>query len=70
MPSSRREAEALSAGITTLSNVGPGLGEIGPTEAFAHFPGPVKLTLALAMIAGRLELFTILVLFHPMFWRR
>lgn len=61
---------ALSAGITTLGNVGPGLGEIGPTEGFGHFPGPVKLTLALAMIAGRLELFTILVLFHPMFWRR
>jgi trk system potassium uptake protein TrkH len=61
---------AITAGITTLGNVGPGLGEIGPTDHFAAFPGVVKVTLALAMIAGRLELFTILTLFHPVFWRR
>lgn len=61
---------ALTAGLTTLGNVGPGLGEIGPTEHFGDFAGSVKVTLALAMIAGRLELFTILVLFHPVFWRR
>ena len=61
---------ALSSAITTLGNVGPGLGEIGPHDNFAHFPPLVKLTLSGAMIAGRLELFTILVLFHPEFWRR
>ncbi len=61
---------ALSSAITTLSNVGPGLGAIGPYDNFAHFPPLVKLTLSGAMIAGRLELFTILILFHPAFWRR
>jgi len=53
-----------------VGNVGPGLGDIGPFDNFAHFPSFVKLTLSAAMIAGRLELFTILILFHPDFWRR
>ena len=59
-----------SAALTAIGNVGPGLGEIGPFESFAHFPSAVKLTLCFAMIAGRLELFTILILFHRDFWRR
>jgi trk system potassium uptake protein TrkH len=61
---------SLSAALTSVGNVGPGLGGIGPFDNFAHFPGAVKLTLCFAMIAGRLELFTILILFHPDFWRR
>jgi len=61
---------ALSASLTAVGNVGPGLGEVGPFNNFAHFPGAVKLTLCIAMIAGRLELFTILILFHRDFWRR
>jgi trk system potassium uptake protein TrkH len=60
----------LSAALTAVGNVGPGLGEIGPGDHFAHFPGYVKAVLALAMIAGRLEIFTVLVLFFPRFWRR
>ncbi|MGH0034783.1 MAG: TrkH family potassium uptake protein [Myxococcota bacterium] len=61
---------ALSAALTAVGNVGPGLGEIGPTENFAHFPAGVKLLLSACMLAGRLELFTLLVLFTPGFWRR
>jgi trk system potassium uptake protein TrkH len=61
---------SLSAALTAVGNVGPGLGEIGPFDNFAHFPSAVKLTLCIAMIAGRLELFTILILFHRDFWRR
>jgi trk system potassium uptake protein TrkH len=61
---------AISAGLTTVGNVGPGLGEIGPNDHFAHFPTHVKLTLSFAMVAGRLEIFTVLVVFHPHFWRR
>jgi len=61
---------AISASATTVGNVGPGLGEVGPFNNFAHFPSGVKLTLCVAMIAGRLELFTILILFHRDFWRR
>ena len=60
----------LSAALTSVGNVGPGLSEIGPSDHFAHFPGYVKAVLALAMIAGRLEIFTVLVLFFPRFWRR
>jgi trk system potassium uptake protein TrkH len=61
---------SLSAALTSVGNVGPGLGAIGPFDHFAHFPSAVKLTLCFAMIAGRLELFTILILFLPDFWRR
>jgi trk system potassium uptake protein TrkH len=61
---------ALSGGITSVANVGPGLGEIGAFDDFGHFPAPIKLGLAFCMIAGRLELFTVLVLLSPGFWRR
>lgn len=61
---------ALSGGVTSVSNVGPGLGEIGASDHFSHFPVPVKIGLSFCMIAGRLELFTVLVLLSPAFWRR
>jgi len=61
---------ALSAALTSVGNVGPGLGAVGPLDNFAHFPGVLKLLLSGCMIAGRLELFTLLVLFTPGFWRR
>jgi trk system potassium uptake protein TrkH len=61
---------AISAGLTSVGNVGPALGEVGPADNFAHFPVSVKLTLCAAMTAGRLELFTILILFNRDFWRR
>jgi trk system potassium uptake protein TrkH len=60
---------AISAALTSLSNVGPGFGAVGPTDHFAHLPSSVKLTLSACMIAGRLELFTVLVLFQRSFWR-
>jgi len=60
---------AISAGITAVGNVGPGLAAIGPSDHFAHFPASVKLFLAGCMIAGRLELFTLLILLTPGFWR-
>ena len=61
---------SMSAALTAIGNVGPGLGEIGPTDHFAHFPAVVKLVLGFCMIAGRLELFTLLVILQPSFWRR
>jgi trk system potassium uptake protein TrkH len=61
---------ALSGGVTSVSNVGPGLGEIGAFDHFSHFPSPIKIGLAFCMIAGRLEIFTVLVLLSPAFWRR
>jgi trk/ktr system potassium uptake protein len=61
---------SMSASFTALGNVGPGLGAVGPTDNFAHLPGAVKLVLSACMIMGRLEVFTVLVLFEPHFWRR
>jgi trk system potassium uptake protein TrkH len=60
---------AISAGVTAVGNVGPGLSAIGPFDDFAHFPARVKLFLAGCMLAGRLELFTLLILLTPGFWR-
>ena len=61
---------SMSAAFTAIGNVGPGLGGVGPTDNFAHFPSAVKLTLSFCMIAGRLEIFTVLVILEPHFWRR
>ena len=61
---------AITAALTAVGNVGPALGAVGPTDSFAHFPATVKLTLCFCMIAGRLEIFTLLVLLEPHFWRR
>jgi trk/ktr system potassium uptake protein len=61
---------AVSASLTTLGNVGPGLGEVGPYDNFARFPSWLKLVLSLCMLAGRLEVLTLLVLARPGFWRR
>ncbi len=56
--------------IATLSNIGPGLGTVGPVDNFAHVPAVGKLVLAFCMLLGRLELFTVLVLVFPSFWRK
>jgi len=61
---------SMSAAFTAIGNVGPGLGGVGPTDHFAHFPAIVKLTLSFCMIVGRLEVFTVLVILEPHFWRR
>jgi trk system potassium uptake protein TrkH len=62
---------AVSGAATALANVGPGLGErIGPAGNFASLPDAAKWLLTFAMLLGRLEFFTVLVLFHPAFWRR
>lgn len=60
---------AASAALTTLGNVGPGIGEVGAYDNFSHFPGVVKVVLSFAMLVGRLELFTVLALCSRRFWR-
>ncbi len=61
---------SISGAATSISNVGPGLGStIGPNGNFSTLPDASKWILALGMILGRLELFAILVLFLPSFWR-
>jgi trk system potassium uptake protein TrkH len=61
---------ALSGAATAISNVGPGLGDIiGPAGNFSTLPDVAKWLLSAGMLLGRLELFTVLVLFLPRFWR-
>jgi len=61
---------AFSGAATAISNVGPGLGEtIGPAGNFSTLPEVSKWLLSAGMIVGRLEIFTVIVLFLPRFWR-
>jgi len=61
---------SITAVATTLGNVGPGLGAVGPTENFAHFPAAVKWILTFCMLFGRLEIYTLLILLLPEFWKK
>ena len=62
---------ALSASASAISNVGPGIGEIiGPDENYSNIDYKAKWTLAVTMLVGRLEVFTILILFSKNFWRK
>jgi len=61
---------SISGAATAISNVGPGLGDvIGPNGNFQDLPDFSKLSLSLGMLLGRLELFAVLVLFFPSFWK-
>ncbi len=60
---------AIGAVATSLGNVGPGIGSVGPMNNFAEVPTAAKWILGLLMLLGRLELFSILVLFTPYFWK-
>ena len=61
---------AMSSIIATLMNIGPGFGDIGPTENYAHISVAGKWLLSFAMLVGRLDMFTALVIFYPSFWRQ
>ena len=62
---------ALSGAAAAIANLGPGLGAaIGPTGGFAHLPDPAKWLLMAGMVFGRLEMFPLLVLFAPSFWKQ
>ncbi len=61
---------SLSGAITAVANVGPGMGSIiGPSGNFAAIPAIAKWVLSFAMLMGRLEIITVLVLFYPAYWR-
>ncbi|MBQ7376729.1 MAG: TrkH family potassium uptake protein [Clostridia bacterium] len=61
---------ALTAELTCINNVGPGLSAVGPMENFGFFHGAAKLLLSLNMLIGRLEIFPMIVLFSPSVWRK
>jgi len=65
--------DLVSAGASvaaTLGNIGPGLGSVGPTDHYGHIAPFGKSVLIVCMLLGRLELFTVLVLIFPTFWRK
>jgi len=61
---------AFGAVAACIGNIGPGFGSVGPTENFAHLPGPGKWLLAWCMLLGRLEIYTVIILFVPEFWKK
>jgi len=60
---------ALGGAASTLGNVGPALGDLGPLETYSKLPLAAKWWASFLMLLGRLELFTVLILFTPFFWR-
>ncbi len=62
--------ESLSGVITCISDVGPGLGTIGPAYSFAELPQFSKWFLSFIMLVGRLEILTVLLIITPLFWKR
>lgn len=60
---------AMGSVAASLGNVGPALGETGPSETFAGLPGFAKWVLGILMVVGRLEIFTVLIIFTPYFWK-
>ncbi len=59
----------FTAVLTTINNMGPGLAEVGPTGNFSNFSVFSKFVFMFDMLAGRLELFPLLILFHPSAWK-
>jgi trk system potassium uptake protein TrkH len=61
---------ALGAVASCIGNIGPGFGTVGPAENFAHLPVLGKWLLAWCMLLGRLEIYTVIILFVPEFWKK
>jgi trk system potassium uptake protein TrkH len=61
---------SLSTALVTVGNIGPGFGKIGPTQNYAFFPDYIKWFLSFAMMVGRLEVYTVLILFTRKFWSK
>mgnify|MGYP005840926027 CR=1 FL=1 len=61
---------AMGSVAATLGNIGPGLGSVGPTDNYAHIPAIGKWVLCSFMLMGRLEVFTVIILFSPSFWQK
>lgn len=61
---------SMSTALVTLGNIGPGFGRIGPVENYAFYQPYIKWYLSVIMMVGRLEVYTVLVLLTPAFWRR
>ncbi|MGV8111507.1 MAG: TrkH family potassium uptake protein [Lentimicrobium sp.] len=63
-------ATSASSVATCMAGIGPGIGSVGPVSNFAHLPQAAKIILSLLMITGRLEIYTVLILFSPAYWKK
>jgi trk system potassium uptake protein TrkH len=61
---------AFSAAVASLNNTGPGLGQVGPATTYANLTDTQTWICSFAMLLGRLELFTLMVVLTPAFWRK
>lgn len=61
---------SFAASLACIGNIGPGIGGVGPTENFAWLPDTAKWVLTFCMVLGRLEIYTVIILFVPEFWRK
>jgi trk system potassium uptake protein TrkH len=61
---------AVGASIATVGNVGPGFGMVGATDNYGWMSAPALGVLSFLMLVGRLEIYTVLLLFHPEMWKR
>ncbi len=61
---------SLGAVAACLGNVGPGLGGVGPTDNYAHLPGMARWLLSILMLMGRIEIYTLVIIFFPSFWKK
>jgi len=61
---------SLASVAATIGNIGPGLGMVGPVDNFAQIPYLGKWVLIWCMLLGRLEIYTVIILFVPEFWRK
>lgn len=62
-------SESIGTVISSIGNVGPGLGSCGPAYSWNGLPDAAKWVLSFLMLIGRLELFSVLLLFYPGFWK-
>ena len=63
-------SSSLGSVAATIGNIGPGLGSVGPTDNYAHINDFGKWVLSFLMLAGRLEIYTVIIMLTPMFWRK
>ena len=61
---------SFTAVAASIGNIGPGLGGVGPADNYAHLPYAAKGILILCMLLGRLEIYTVFILFLPEFWKK
>jgi trk system potassium uptake protein TrkH len=63
-------ATSFGCVAATINNIGPGLGDVGPADNYAHIPLVGKWVLSFLMLVGRLEVFTVIILFSPSYWQK